>query len=65
MSFNNLLIENRHLTMTAVPEVEWTIRGQGLRAAMAMMYAPKPVPKAVKNPIKIRDLDKDDNDFKF
>ncbi len=42
--------------MTAVPEALWTSRGQGLRAAIAMMYAPNPVPIMVKKPMKIRDL---------
>lgn len=42
--------------MTAVPEPLCTSSGQGLRAAMAIMYAPNPVPVRVKKPMKISDL---------
>lgn len=48
----------RILTMTALPKSLWTSRGQGLRAAVAMMYPPNPVPTIAKKPIKMRDLQK-------
>lgn len=46
----------RSLTMTAVPEALLTSKGQGLKAAMAMMYAPNPLPNMVKKHMKTRDL---------
>lgn len=53
---SNSLKKRHGLTISAVPEGLWTSSGQGLRVAMAMMYAPKPVPITVRNAIRPRDL---------
>lgn len=42
--------------MRAAPEVLWTSRGHGLSAAVAMMYAPTPLPVNVRTPRDTRDL---------